>query len=249
MADGHAAALDGLPARVGKVLSEFVDELRGRLEADLVSVVLFGSAAEGKLTAASDVNLLVVLRAFRPEQVARIRDAYQAAGAAIRLQAMFLMESELPSAAEMFAQKFADILRRNRILFGRDVLATLKVARAPEIFRLRQILLNLTLRLREAYVARGERPEQVVRILADALGPLRAASATLLELEGVASPESSAALVSLAASCGPQGETAAAQLFAAHNGSPPAGEAEAEAMLLQVIDLVMCLARRAAGLS
>jgi len=247
MADGGAAPLDGLPARVGKVLSEFVALLRDRLEADLVSVVLFGSAAEGKLTAASDVNLVVVLRAFHPEQVARIRDAYLAAGAAIRLQAMFLLESELPSAAEMFAQKFADILRRHRILFGKDVLATLKVARAPEIFRLRQILLNLTLRLREAYVARGGRPEQIARLLADALGPLRAASATLLELEGVANPEASAALKSLAASCGPQGETAAAQLFAAHGGAPLAGDADA--VLLQVIDLITCLSRRAAGLS
>jgi len=247
MADGDAAPLDGLPARVGKVLSEFVEELRDRLEADLVSVVLFGSAAEGKLTAASDVNLVVVLRAFHPEQVARIRDTYLAAGAAIRLQAMYLMESELPSAAEMFAQKFADIRRRHRILFGKDVLATLKVARAPEIFRLRQILLNLTLRLREAYVARGGRPEQVARLLADALGPLRAASATLLELEGVANPEASAALKSLAASCGPQGETAAAQLFAAHDGRLLAGEADA--VLLQVIDLITCLSRRAAGLS
>jgi len=111
---------------------------------------------------------------------------------------MFLLESEIPAAVECFAQKFADILRRHRVIFGRQVFADTQVPRAPEIFRLRQILLNLTLRLREAYVSRGQRAEQVVRILVDALGPLRAASATLLELEGAPNSGSDAALKAVA---------------------------------------------------
>ena len=84
----------------------------------------------------------------------------------------------------MFAQKFADILRRHRVIFGEQVFANTQVPRDAEIFRLRQILLNLTLRLREAYVSRGQRPEQAARALADTWGPLRATAATLLELEG-----------------------------------------------------------------
>ena len=72
----------------------------------------------------------------------------------------------------------------------------------PEIFRLRQILLNLTLRLREAYVTRGQHAEQAARVLADTLGPLRAAAATLLELEGAPNSDSNAALAAVAASFG-----------------------------------------------
>ena len=184
MADSVTTQLDGLPAPVAASLADFVAAAHEACGADLVSVALFGSAAEGRLAPTSDVNLLLVLRALGSAQAAALRPAYAAAQAAIRLRAMFLLESELGAATELFAQKFADIRRRHKRLYGVDLVAALSIPRAAEIFRLRQILLNLALRLRDAQVAQGGRPEQVARILADALGPLRAAAATLLELEG-----------------------------------------------------------------
>ena len=52
------------------------------------------------------------------------------------------------------------------------------------VTRLDQVLLNLILRLREAYVMRGLREEQLALAIADAAGPLRSCAATLLELDG-----------------------------------------------------------------
>ena len=43
-----------LPADVGPFLQRFVDAARGALGADLMSIILFGSAAEGRLRATSD---------------------------------------------------------------------------------------------------------------------------------------------------------------------------------------------------
>jgi predicted nucleotidyltransferase len=231
---------------VATVLADFAGKAREVLADDLVSVVLFGSAAEGRLKATSDVNLILVLRAFEAEKLAQLGDQLLAADAAIQLRVMFLLESEIPAAVECFAQKFADILRRHRVIFGKEVFAATKVPRSPEIFRLRQILLNLTLRLREAYVSRGQRPEQVVRVLADALGPLRAAAGTLLELEGSANSDSDSTLKAVAASFGAQGEAAAASLFAAHEGGPIA---EPQRALVRTIDLVTGMAARAVQLS
>src|SRR5262245_6035875 len=134
------ARLDGLPVNVATALSAFLVAARDTLATDLVSAVLFGSAADGKLAATSDVNLLLVLRTFAPDKSSQLRDALLAAEAAIKLRVMFVQADELPSAAEFFAQKFADILRRHRIVLGQDVLATLKIARNAEVFRLRQIL-------------------------------------------------------------------------------------------------------------
>src|SRR5262249_47483992 len=134
-----------------------------------------------------------------------------------------------------------------RIIFGQDVISSLDVPRAARIFRLRQVLLNLALRLREAYVSRAQQPEQVVRVLADALGPLRAAAATLLELEGVAKPEADAALRSVAASCEPPREDAAAHLFAAHDGEFNA--AQPDSALVSVTELVACMLQRAERLT
>ncbi len=157
---------------------------------------------------------------------------------------MFLLESEIPSAVECFAQKFADILRRHRVVLGKPVFAGTKVPRGPEIFRLRQILLNLTLRLRESYVSRGMLAEQAVRVLADTLGPLRATAATLLELEGTPISDSSAALAALASGVG--ASNAVAALIAAHERKPVATPRQA---LVQVIALVETIATRAARLA
>jgi predicted nucleotidyltransferase len=247
MAESGVARLEGLPSNVATVLSAFLTAARDALSADLVSAVVFGSAAEGQLGPTSDVNLLLVLRTFPPDKIAQIRDAFLAAEAAIKLRVMFLLEDEVPTAAEFFAQKFADILRRHKTVYGKDVLASLKIARSAEIFRLRQILLNLTLRLREASIARGHRPEQVALILADAFGPLRAACATLLELEGSPNPDSSAALAAVAASFGAQSGDAAACLVAAHEGKSLG--AEAGDALFQVLALAMHIAQRAARLT
>jgi predicted nucleotidyltransferase len=247
MAESGAARLDGLPGNVASALSAFLAAASHALSDDLVSAVVFGSAADGQLGPSSDVNLLLVLRAFLPDKVVQMRDALLTAEAAIKLRVMFVLEDEVSTAAEFFAQKFADILRRHRTVLGKDVLASLKLKRPAEIFRLRQILLNLVLRLREAAVARGHRPEQVALILADSLGPLRAACATLLELEGTPMADSTAALAAVAASFGPQSGDAAARLVMAHEGKalgPDAGAA-----LFQVLALAMDIARRAARLT
>ena len=247
MADSGIAEVEGLPAAVATVLSMFVTSARETLSVDLISVVVFGSAAEGRLGPASDVNLLLVLRAFSPEKIGKLREALVTAEAAIGLRVMFLLEDEVSAAAEFFAQKFADILRRHRIVYGKDVLATLKVSRRAEIFRLKQILLNLVLRLREAYAARGHRPEQVARILADTLGPLRAACATLLELEGAPIGDSDAAFATVAASFDAQSRDAAAKLVAAHSGT--ALGADAADVLFGVLELASRVSGRAALLT
>jgi predicted nucleotidyltransferase len=244
--EGSIARLDGLPANVATVLSDFAGKARDVLADDLVSVVLFGSAAEGRLKATSDVNLILVLRTFDPEKLGQLGDQLLAADAAIQLRVMFLLESEIPAAVECFAQKFADILRRHRVIFGKEVFAATQVPRAPEIFRLRQILLNLTLRLREAYVSRGQHAEQVVRVLTEALGPLRASAGTLLELEGAPNSDSDAALKAVAASFGAEGEAAAADLVAAHEGR---AVADPQRALVRTIDLVTRIAARTAQLS
>jgi predicted nucleotidyltransferase len=245
---GGVTRLDGLPGNVAATLSTFLAAARDALAADLVSAVLFGSAAEGKLGPTSDVNLLLVLRKFAPDKILQLRDAFLAAEAAIKLRVMFVQADEVSSAAEFFAQKFADILRRHRIVFGQDVLVALKVSRRAEIFRLRQILLNLVLRLRESYIARGHRPEQVALILADTFGPLRAACATLLELEGALNTDSTAALTNVAASFGPQGVNAAARLLEAHDRAPPMA-ADAQDVLFQVLELAMHVFERTARLT
>ncbi len=179
-----ADKLQDLPAAIVSGLTSFVASAVNVFGANLKSVVLYGSGAEGRLRPASDVNLILVLSSFDADEADRIREPFAAARAAIQLTAMFLLEHEVPQAILSFGQKFSDILRRNRVLYGIDPFAGAHVPRAAAILRLKQVLLNMTLRLREEYVERGTTPERIAALIADAAGPLRSCAATLLELEG-----------------------------------------------------------------
>src|SRR5215207_6492498 len=189
-----------LPAKVDSVLTEFVNSTKKAFEGDLRSIVLYGSGATGELRPTSDVNVIVLLSKFDPHKADQLREPLRLAEAAIKLRAMFLLEEEVGPASQAFAVKFADVKRRRRVLYGDDPFAVISVSREDAIFRLKQTLLNLILRLRESYISRGLREEQLVATIADAAGPLRSCAATLLELEGVSAPSAKEALQQISAS-------------------------------------------------
>lgn len=173
-----------LPLPVERILDSFVEAARNAFEADLCSVVLFGSGADGKLRATSDLNVILVLKAFGRARVDRLREPLRVAQAAVRLTAMFLLEAEIGAAVEAFAVKFSDVLRRRRVIYGEDPFARVSVPRNAVIARLRQVLLNEILRLRDFYALRSLREEQVALVIAEAAGPLCSFSVELLELAG-----------------------------------------------------------------
>ena len=108
--------VNNLPPNVGRVLTGFIEQAQSAFANDLRAVVLYGSGAEGKLRATSDVNLLLVLSAFEQTKANQLREPLRLAHAAILLRVMFLLESEIRPAMESFAVKFADIIRRRRVL-------------------------------------------------------------------------------------------------------------------------------------
>jgi len=188
-----------VPEAIERILTDFVEAARASLGADLRSIVLYGSAAEGKLRQTSDVNVIVVLATFDPEKVDRLRDPLRTAYAAVRLTTMFLLENEVAAAVDAFAVKFADVRHRHQVLFGTDPFATAIPSRSAEISRLKQVLLNLTLRLRQTYILRSLRDEQAAIIVADMAGPIRACAEALLELEGTPAASPKEALEKFAA--------------------------------------------------
>jgi hypothetical protein len=227
----------------------FVSAAESSLGSDLRSIVLFGSGAENRLRPTSDVNVTVVLRGFDAERVASLSETLLAGRAAVRLNVMWLLESEIPLAAEAFAVKFADILRRRRILSGTDPFASVSVPREMAIRRLCQILMNLVMRLRASYAMHARQEERLAILLADAAGPLRASAAEILELEGSAPPAPREALEQIARTLtGGDWEPVLAAITEART-TKAVTPGSAGPMFLRVIDLACHLLGRATALS
>lgn len=243
--------LHDLPPNVARVLTDFCAAAQQAFGAELRAIVLYGSAAEARLRPTSDVNLLLVLARFEPERAAQLREPLRLGQAAVKLTAMFLLETEIAAAAEAFAVKFADIRQRRRVLYGADPFAELTIPRAAELARLKQSLLNLTLRWREAFVVRGLREEQLAAAVAEAAGPLRACAAALLALEGTPAASPKEALEQVVASLqltGALDETLLARLTEARQERllPPG---VAGATLFQLIELAQAMHARASALA
>jgi hypothetical protein len=220
------AGTGDLPEVVEGALAEFLAAAKEALGPTLRSAVLYGSGAEGRLRATSDLNLILVLESFDPPRVDRLREPLRVAEAAAGAQVMFLRADEIPAAAAAFAPKFADVVRRHRVLHGPDPGAGLAVPRDAERARLRQESLNLVLRLRSAYASRSLREEQAALAIADAAGPLRGLAATLLGLEGAPAASPREALRAIAAEGGPSSAAAVEALSEAReHGLLPPGDA------------------------
>jgi len=187
-----------LPNNVQTLLRSLVSASIECFGPDLLSVVLFGSAAEGRLRVTSDVNLLFVLDRFDLNKADPLREPFRVGYAAVRLSTMFVLRSELEAANEAFAVKFGDISGRHRILYGQDLLSGLASSRVAKLRTLRQILLNLSMRLRERYMATSLREEQLAIVIAETASPLRSAAAAILDLEGRSAPSPKEALETIA---------------------------------------------------
>ena len=238
-----------LPTNVSSALNAFIAAAKKAFGDDLLSVVLYGSGAEGKLRPTSDVNLILLLGAFERQQADHLREPLRLAEAAIKLRVMFLLRDELKPASQAFAVKFADVIRRRLVLYGDDPFASLVVSREDAIFRLKQTLLNLTLRLRETYISRSLREEQIAAVIADTAGPLRSCASALLELEGHSAASSKEALEQIAATLTSKpGSSEDLQLITEarqRHTLPPGAAAPA---LFHLIDLAHAMWARAAQL-
>ena len=234
-----------LPTNVSTTLNTFIAAAKKAFGDQLVSVVLYGSGAEGKLRSTSDVNLILLLKAFDRNLADQIREPLRLAEAAIRLRVMFLLQDELQPASQAFAVKFADIARRRLVLYGEDPFASISVSRDDAIFRLKQTLLNLTLRLREAYVSRSLREEQLSTVIADAAGPLRSCASTLLELEGRPASSPKEALEQIASSSAAAHDVQLIPEARQRHTLPPGAAAPA---LFHLIELAHMMWARAAQL-
>jgi predicted nucleotidyltransferase len=242
-ATGETGGAGDLPAGVGT----FLDAAITILGPTLRSAVLFGSAAEGRLRPTSDVNLILVLRAFEIARMDRLREPLRLAAIGARVAPMFLLESELEAAETAFAVKFMDVAHRRRVLYGDDPFASLAVPRAAAIARLRQVLLNLLLRVRQRYV-HSLREDRLALVLADTAGPLRAAAATLLALEGrpPLAPREALAAVAESVEGGSFDATLALLSQARETGAAPPGAARDATIAL--LDLIPRMLARAAKL-
>jgi len=111
-----------------KQISEFVTRLQQAAGANLVSVILYGSAVSGGYDPEfSNLNLVCVLQdASFPKllALASVVESWMKQG---RHAPLLIAKNELERSADVFAIEWMDMREKHRVLFGPDVIAPLEI--------------------------------------------------------------------------------------------------------------------------
>lgn len=142
-----------LPAEVMERLTVWSEALQKGLGDDLVAILIHGSAVRGGYRAnESDVDAVVVLQNAPLSKLEAIGNACQAARYGARIEAMFLIESEISSAADAFPLFYSEIQGKHHVLVGKDPFKSIQIEKKHLRLRIEQELREIQIRLRRAVI-------------------------------------------------------------------------------------------------
>jgi predicted nucleotidyltransferase len=168
------------------VLDQLVTRLNKAHGEQLVSVVLYGSAAAGEHDKNfSDINILCVLRQITPVELRAAESVFKWWRAEGNPPPLLLSEHEVETSTDCFAIEFHDIKRNHRILAGKDVVSALEVDNSFYRAQVERELRAKLLRLRTKASGILSDRELLARLLADSVSTFCVLFRHALLLHGV----------------------------------------------------------------
>lgn len=149
-----------------KIVSEFVEKIRAAAGANLVSVILYGSGADGEFHPEySDLNLLCVVRDASFGSLNKIAEVVEWWRGKKHHPPLVLTLSELNASADTFSIEFVDMKQRHRVVFGEDVLNSLNVPMHVHRCQLEYELREKLFLLRQHLLVAGSDEKQLWEVM------------------------------------------------------------------------------------
>ncbi len=170
-------------------LDQLVGKLNKALGTDLVSVVLYGSAAVGDHHEKfSDYNVLCVLTQITPVQLGATETVFRWWQQQGNPAPLLLTQHEVQNVTDCFAIEFHDIKDHHRILAGVDVVSGLEIDRSFYRAQVEHDLRAKLLRLRQKASAILSDKEVLRRLLVESVSTFCVLFRHALILSGVEGP-------------------------------------------------------------
>jgi len=170
-------------------LDQLVDKLRKALGADLISVVLYGSAASGNHHGKfSDYNVLCVLGQIAPAQLRATEPIFRWWREQGNPAPLLLTDLEVRASTDCFAIEFHDIREHHQILYGTDVVSGLTIDDSFYRGQVEHDLRAKLLRLRQKASGILSDKDVLCRLLVDSISTFCVLFRHALILHGVEGP-------------------------------------------------------------
>ncbi len=172
-----------------KLLNELVKRLQEAYGEDLISIVLYGSAAGGDYHEKfSDLNVLCVLRVVGVPELRKTGPAVKWWLDKKQPVPLLLSVEEIENAHDAFPIEFLDIQQNHRMLFGKDVVSGIRVSTLHHRQQVERELRAGLLRLRSRYLAVLRHEKEVVELMARSLASFATLARHALILAGEPAP-------------------------------------------------------------
>lgn len=147
-------------------LSQLVGDLTQAAGSNLLSVILYGSAATGEFHAKhSDLNLLCLFEELDADTLARLNPITRRWVRRGHPPPLVFTVSQLARAADVFAIELLDIKASHKVLHGTDRMADIEVPLALHHLQVERELRQALIRLQEHYLASGGDAKSVLRLM------------------------------------------------------------------------------------
>jgi hypothetical protein len=168
---------------------KMVEELKRLLGNQLVSVVLYGSAAAGDHAGKnSDINLLVVTHSLHSKTLLFLSKVVVPWKGQGNPPPLFLDLEHLKDFVEVFPVEILDIQHNHQVLFGSDPVAGLSISHDHLRVELEHELQGKLIQLRNHFMLTEARPGMVEKLMVDSLSTFLVLFKSALWLYGVTPP-------------------------------------------------------------
>jgi predicted nucleotidyltransferase len=153
-----------------EVVNQFAERMRAAADTNLVSLILYGSAAEGEFHPEySDLNLLCVVRDASFASLAKIAEVTEWWRSKKHHPPLVLTPEELKTTADVFSIEFVDMKQRYRVLSGDDVLKSLVIPMHLHRSQLEYELREKLFLLRQHVMLAGTNEKQLWEVMLQSL--------------------------------------------------------------------------------
>ncbi|MBI3694531.1 MAG: nucleotidyltransferase domain-containing protein, partial [Acidobacteria bacterium] len=152
------------------LLQEFVERVKKAYGDDLLSVVLYGSAASGDYHEKhSDLNVLCILRRVELAELERAAPLLQWWMKRGQPPPLLLSDEEIEDASDVFPIEFLDIQENYRLLYGADLVKQMRIDTRQHREQLEHELRSRLLRLRKRFLETQHDSKAVSQLMIDSL--------------------------------------------------------------------------------
>ena len=172
------------------IFSSIIDDYKGVFDSDLVSIILYGSAACGEyVPGKSDINFIVVLSEEGIDHIDRalgVVAKWKNRNVAVPL---FLTEDFVRTSQDVFPIEYLTIQKNHEMVFGKDIFEALAFDRRFVRLQCEREIKGKLLLLREAFLETGGKAKRLRGLVGESLGAIVALFNGLLYLKEKTVPE------------------------------------------------------------